>query len=236
MYLFNKEHPLMEKMLESRDAEVLSSSWNKFALDLLPIATGAQTLVDIGGGDGLFTKLARERGWETTLVEGIPAAITREQERGYDAVQTDLTLGLQGIADNTFDVAICLEVIEHIVTAELLLQEIFRVLKPGGFLLISTPNFAYIMDRLDYLFGREPHEEGFHYRFFTQKKLISTIENAGLTIQERNCIGRLPGINRIYDKVITRGRGQFSELLFRTPATMESWLSRRFVFKAVKQA
>jgi SAM-dependent methyltransferase len=235
MYLFNKEHPLMEKMLESRDADVLSSSWNKFALDLLPMAEGDRNLVDIGGGDGLFTKYARERGWETTLVEGIPQAIAREQERGYNAVQADLTLGLQGIADNSFNVAICLEVIEHIVTAELLLQEIFRVLKPGGFLIISTPNFSYILDRLDYLFGRKPHEEGFHYRFFTQQSLLEALGNAGFMIEERNCIGRLPGINRVYDKLISRGKGQFSELLFRTPAAMESWLARRFVFKAVKK-
>jgi ubiquinone/menaquinone biosynthesis C-methylase UbiE len=47
---------------------------------------------------------------------------------------------LQGIANNSYDVVICFQVIEHIQNDRQLLAEIKRVLKPGGSLLLTTPN------------------------------------------------------------------------------------------------
>lgn len=47
---------------------------------------------------------------------------------------------LAGIEDNSFDTIICFQVIEHIENDSLLLQEIKRVLKPGGSLFLTTPN------------------------------------------------------------------------------------------------
>lgn len=47
---------------------------------------------------------------------------------------------LTGIADNSFDTIICFQVIEHIENDGLLLQEIKRVLKPGGSIFLTTPN------------------------------------------------------------------------------------------------
>jgi 2-polyprenyl-3-methyl-5-hydroxy-6-metoxy-1,4-benzoquinol methylase len=47
---------------------------------------------------------------------------------------------LKGIASETYDFVICFQVIEHIENDELLIQEIERVLKPGGTFIVSTPN------------------------------------------------------------------------------------------------
>lgn len=54
---------------------------------------------------------------------------------------------LSGIASHSFDTVICFQVIEHIRKDHLLLEEIKRVLKPGGVLLITTPNKLMSLSR-----------------------------------------------------------------------------------------
>jgi SAM-dependent methyltransferase len=52
-----------------------------------------------------------------------------------------------GIADNSFDSIVSFQVIEHIQNDRLFLEEIYRVLKPGGTAIISTPNIRHTLSR-----------------------------------------------------------------------------------------
>lgn len=56
--------------------------------------------------------------------------------------------------DNSFDICISLEVIEHILEVDSFLNEIYRVLSPGGRIILSTPNIAALKHRLGLLFGK----------------------------------------------------------------------------------
>jgi SAM-dependent methyltransferase len=53
----------------------------------------------------------------------------------------------EGIADNSYDTIVSFQVIEHIPNDHLFLQEIYRVLKPGGKVIISTPNINHTLSR-----------------------------------------------------------------------------------------
>jgi 2-polyprenyl-3-methyl-5-hydroxy-6-metoxy-1,4-benzoquinol methylase len=55
------------------------------------------------------------------------------------------------LADESFDLVTCLEGIEHVENHLLLIQEISRVLRPGGALILSTPNIGNLEERLNYL-------------------------------------------------------------------------------------
>jgi ubiquinone/menaquinone biosynthesis C-methylase UbiE len=54
---------------------------------------------------------------------------------------------LSGIADNTFDYIVTFQVIEHIEDDSLFIKEIYRVLKPGGKVIITTPNIKLSLTR-----------------------------------------------------------------------------------------
>jgi 2-polyprenyl-3-methyl-5-hydroxy-6-metoxy-1,4-benzoquinol methylase len=54
---------------------------------------------------------------------------------------------LNGIADNTFDFVVTFQVIEHIQDDDLFIKEIYRVLKPGGKVIITTPNIKLSLTR-----------------------------------------------------------------------------------------
>lgn len=58
--------------------------------------------------------------------------------------------------ENTFDVVICTEIIEHVFDTDRLLIEINRVLKPGGKLIISTPNLSSILNKIFIVMGMQP--------------------------------------------------------------------------------
>jgi len=94
--------------------------------------------------------------------------------------------------------AIALEVIEHITEAELFLKEAARILKPKGYLLLSTPNIAWWGYRLMALIGRPPKKEGYHFRFFTHRTLFQKLKEAGFKVEKTASFTTIPWLNRAF--------------------------------------
>jgi SAM-dependent methyltransferase len=59
--------------------------------------------------------------------------------------------GTTDLPDGSCDFAICFEVFEHLLEPHVALAEIYRVLKPGGYLVCSVPNAAYFARRIEFL-------------------------------------------------------------------------------------
>src|SRR5215472_8916534 len=100
-------------------------------------ANGA-SLLDVGAGGGDFIASLSALGWKTTGVETDPVAAQRARARGLDVHQGDLESA--GFADALFDAITLAHVIEHVPDPARLLAECRRVLKPGGRLVMLTPN------------------------------------------------------------------------------------------------
>lgn len=107
--------------------------------ELLPEDLTGQSLLDAGCGTGWFSQRAVERGAEVTsmdLGEGLLAQV-RKKCRSTCVVGSVLDMPF---ADATFDVVISSEVIEHVPAPLDAVREMHRVLKPGGLLVLTTPN------------------------------------------------------------------------------------------------
>jgi SAM-dependent methyltransferase len=102
---------------------------------------GARVL-DAGCGEGVLVEEYATR----LAIEGI------DPNYASDRVRTGSLTALP-YADGTFDRALCLDVLEHLTFEEqpLALGELFRVLRPGGELLISVPNLAHLQSRVHFL-------------------------------------------------------------------------------------
>jgi SAM-dependent methyltransferase len=148
----------------------------------IPLAGTGAVWLDLGGGAGEFSSLAAEQGYEITLVDGDERNIANVVSRGIHGVLADLNLPLTEIEDASFDGVSLLEVVEHVPMAERLTSEAFRVLRPGGILLLSTPNAFWWEERLRILFGRPLKEDGYHYRFFTVAGTRALCEKAGFDV------------------------------------------------------
>ncbi len=160
-------------------AEVLSAQ----------VSANAEWL-DVGCGDGRTAGVwAREHGRRYLGVDVSSEAVKAAQAIGLDARKTDDATALP-FPDNSFDVVTCIEVIEHLFLPREAVAEMRRVLRPGGRLIVTTPNVAYWRRRVDMaLLGRwnplgddlavEAPWRDPHIRFFNPGSLQRMLKSAG---------------------------------------------------------
>jgi len=104
----------------------------------------------------------------------------------------DFTKDQLPIDDASVDFVICKDVFEHLIDPLFLVNEISRILKPGGYLLIHVPNHFPIIGRLKFLItnnidtfsyfpGCSRHEFP-HIRFFTLSSMKNLLDLSGFSI------------------------------------------------------
>jgi SAM-dependent methyltransferase len=106
------------------------------------------TLVEIGCGYGAMLDLFRECGYAVTGCEMSPRAVASCVSRGLTIVQAK-SPGLP-FREKTFDVAVALQVIEHVHDPRAFARDLIRLAKPGGLIVIATEdavNAQYRWDR-----------------------------------------------------------------------------------------
>jgi 2-polyprenyl-3-methyl-5-hydroxy-6-metoxy-1,4-benzoquinol methylase len=96
-------------------------------------------ILDYGAGVGQFTRrllaLERFRSVSATDIMRAPSDLSGQVEW----IEQDLNVPLPG-RDDSFDVVVAPEVIEHLENPRFMIREIFRVLRPGGTAIVTTPN------------------------------------------------------------------------------------------------
>lgn len=138
-------------------------------------------LLDVGCGYGRFLHMAKERGWDTVGVDVSPAAVRYATERfGVTALCGDLK-GCR-FADHAFTLVTLWDVLDFVPDRVGLLQEIHRVLEPGGYLFIRVPNFLF--QRMSLLLtgwaGRTPNVTSvFHLTSFAPAPLRRLLRRTG---------------------------------------------------------
>ena len=102
--------------------------------------TGAETMLDVGGGEGYFAHLCRELfGIRTAIVELPVSASERAGELfGIPAVSADAAE--LPFADGSFDLVVCSEVMEHVAAPHRIAAELMRV--ADKFVLVTTEQFC----------------------------------------------------------------------------------------------
>lgn len=154
-------------------------------------ASHRQSLLDVGFGDGAFLSLARHDGWATAGVDSDPRAVSHAQERGIEATQC--VIGRSAPELPTCDVVTLWDVIEHVRDAEAAAAWLARVVRPGGMVIVLTPNADSMLDRLAWLEFRlvPPHRQRlmtlcvnrYHVHRFTAEGLRSLFRRFGFSVR-----------------------------------------------------
>ena len=119
------------------------------AIDALrPNLSGSH--LDIGSGDGSLIGLLGDRYELTSRACDYTGELMQLPGQQVDIVNLDVEP--LPYADASFDLVTLTEVIEHVENHRALLRDICRILKPGGLLVITTPNILNLKSRLRFLF------------------------------------------------------------------------------------
>lgn len=122
------------------------------------------------------------------------------------------------IDSNSIDCIVSADTIEHIPDVYTATNEMFRVLKPGGKIIINTPNIAFVKKRMLLLFGRFPStsqpNEGFgsdilfdggHLHYFTFRSLSLLLSRSGFKIDYSIGYGSFGRIHNMYPSLLSGG-------------------------------
>lgn len=164
----------------------------RIKISLNMIGRGKKVL-DVGCYDGFISEKIAKEGNDVIGLEISKEGVKSCNNRGIKCLEQNLEKKFP-FKENTFDVVFAGEIIEHVFDTDKLLQEIKRVLKPEGSLVITTPNIAALTRRLRLLLGRNPHidiglispqgeKSAGHIRYFTIKSLEQLLCRNGFKIE-----------------------------------------------------
>ena len=178
-------------------------SCNYLAPKILEMLKGlpVKRVLDLGCGNGALCGTLASAGFDVAGVEYDADAveIAKAAHPGINfhrfGVQDNPAVLLE--AEKAFDAVVSTEVVEHLFSPHLLPRYAIGVLKPGGFLIISTPYHGYLKNMaLSVLDGWDTHHtplwHGGHIKFWSRKTLTSLLQGNGFKVVGFSGVGRLP--------------------------------------------
>ena len=99
-------------------------------------------LLDVGCALGHFMARACQHGWNCQGIECSQYAASYGRQRWDLRIRSLCDLRDARLPDNHFDACVMIEVLEHLPQPRVTIAEVYRLLKPGGMLYLTVPNFA----------------------------------------------------------------------------------------------
>jgi SAM-dependent methyltransferase len=163
---------------------------------MLRDVTGPAVIVDLGCGDGSALAIAAEHNPAHRFagIDWSGDALRQAQAAGLTVLRASVSGASLPVADGAADVVIMSELIEHLVDPDGAVAEARRILRPGGSLMLSTPNLAAWYNRgllafgiqpifsevsLRGVFGRPGRVVAGHLRLFTRRALTEFLTASG---------------------------------------------------------
>ena len=174
-------YPREDRIAVQDASGALLRSWNEILNDAQALAQGSgRNLLEVGVGKGHLIAVAREMGYQVTAVEIVEQAA----QETADLLECPILCGdfLKISEEQRFDVITMGDVLEHLKDPAEGLRKAYRLLREGGVLWLSTPNYESAFSRLRKMedpMWRTPT----HITYFSKKSLTSLVEQTGFQVK-----------------------------------------------------
>lgn len=172
-------------------------------------------LVDVGAGRGKYKEIFQPYITEYVGVDDFSSDYQYRNREDKKFVHVQADAAHLPFVDGSFDTAVCTKVLEHVPDPQAVVSEIARVLKPGGYCLLSSDWFTP--------YHREPND---YWRFSEQGYRVLS-DKAGLKwIAAHQQGGIFVAYNYMFWRSLELHGGTWSKKLFRSGASVRVWLDR----------
>lgn len=191
------------------------------------------SLLDVGCGSGAFLAMMKKRGWSVMGVDVDPAAIAvARNTHGLDVHEGNVATLLA--RNMTFDVITASHVIEHIPDPVGFLTQCRELLRPGGRIVLRTPN-GHSFGLRRYGSAWRDLDPPRHLHIFTTSALENCAQKAGLRISTCLTSSAIAESTLVASRFIAR-RGRFRHAELTSFERMEMWLVQPFLALRAKIA
>jgi SAM-dependent methyltransferase len=128
--------------------------------------------LDIGAAGGGNTRVMKAHGWTPLALEYNAEGAGVAHERGLDVIRADARN--LPVSSESMDLVVAFDILEHFDEDHFAVEEIFRILRPGGTALIAVPCDMRLWSAHDIAVG--------HVRRYDRGQLIGLAEKAGLAV------------------------------------------------------
>ncbi len=203
----------------------------------LPLFTGCRQVVDLGCGDGDFLALLREQGIDAVGVDADDKTFAATQAAGLPVVHQDVFGWLAAAPDASVDGIFCAHLVEHLPYPQVieLAQQAQRILRPGGRIVLATPDCRTLFSHLEMFYLHFGHVSFYHPRL-----LCFMLEHAGfgqaeLGVNPATASPLMPAAQRLaaprpdvhlprLREVPPQGTGLLATLSYRVKRALARWL------------
>lgn len=154
-------------------------------IDVVNSTGAAARILSVGSGDGYVESYVMEQtGKEIKCLDLSPKGVNLSRKRGLNAYEGSV-YGMPFDA-SSFDLILAIHIFEHLVSPEVFLAEVKRVLSKDGLLFITLPNYGNLAYRMKYLL--KGSLDTFlqirlgHFRHYTYREACRYLEEQGFDI------------------------------------------------------